>query len=258
MKFLLKWIVIGSTLTLVGFFGFLYINQDQMLLIPGHESFQNWKQDSRYTIDKLIIENGYKGIVVSPKNPLNTVIFFHGNAGTVNSRQYLLDPFLAKGFRIVLVEYPGFGERLGSSTISNVKQQALIDTKLLLGLYPQAIVMGESFGSGVAAQVTIQNPDNISQVILATPWKDLPSLVHEKIPGAGWVVKETYDSYEALKNVSNKVYILGAEHDELIPIHHAKKLYENLPGSHFILIESAGHNDWHQKMTKDQWDQIFH
>jgi hypothetical protein len=57
---------------------------------------------------------------------------------------------------------------------------------------------------------------------------------------------DKYDSIENLKSFRKKISVIGAEHDEILPIKHAVNLYNALPEGRkrMWIIKGAGHNDW--------------
>jgi len=60
------------------------------------------------------------------------------------------------------------------------------------------------------------------------------------------VLTDKYDSIGNLQAFKNKISVVGAERDEILPIKHAINLYNALPEGRkrMWIIKGAGHNDW--------------
>lgn len=231
--------------------GALYLAQDSLLLVPGPPSEP--RQNAALTPD-----GDYFGEVHEPSGPARgTVVFFHGNAGTVADRSYAGQPVRELGYRVVLVEYPGFGARKGSVDVGALGKRSVVDFDLVREAYPDQplIVAGESFGAGMAAAVAGARPAQVCAAVLHTPWNRLSDLVQEKLPmfPAGVLLKESYPSDRALQDYRGPVPIVGAELDTLIPVRHARTLARRHAGSTFDVVPGAGHNDWPAKVTVDDW-----
>lgn len=83
---------------------------------------------------------GYRG-VVSRKGPAGllkgTVVVFHGNGGPAVFRSAYIDALEARGFRVVLAEYPGYGGRPGElsekSLVADARLTVLLARKAFGG-----------------------------------------------------------------------------------------------------------------------------
>jgi pimeloyl-ACP methyl ester carboxylesterase len=99
----------------------------------------------------------------------------------------------------------------------------------------------------------------IDGIILITPWDTLLSVAKEHFP---WLpvrlfLKDKYDSIGNLKAFQGRIAIVGAEQDDIIPVHHAHALYQTLPGNKKIwTIKGAGHNDWVDRVGPSWWQTI--
>lgn len=189
-----------------------------------------------------------------------TILVFHGNAGTASDRTYYVQALAPLGYRVLLAEYPGYGARTGEPGETAIVNDAKETLRLAAARYGKPLyVLGESLGCGVAAQLAKQSPALIDGLILITPWDTLLSIAKEKFP---WLpvrllLTDSYDSMGNLKNFRGKTAVAGAERDEVIPIGHAKTLYESLPGPKKMwTIKSAGHNDWPDLVSPRWWREV--
>jgi hypothetical protein len=120
--------------------------------------------------------------------------------------------------------------------------------------------LGESLGCGVAASVVKQTTTPIAGLILITPWDTLAAVAKSLFPflPVKLVLTDQYDSIENLKKFQKNIAVVGAEQDEILPIKHARHLYENLPEGRKRLwvIRGAGHNDWPSYADASLWKEM--
>jgi esterase/lipase len=69
---------------------------------------------------------------------------------------------------------------------------------------------------------------------------------------------DKYDSIENLKSFKNKISVIGAQRDEILPIKHAVNLYNALPEGRkrMWIIKGAGHNNWPMYADKSLWKEM--
>ena len=193
----------------------------------------------------------YQGLVAvhEAPTPNGTIVLFHGNGGTAFDRGFYLKPFMELGFRIILAEYPKYGGRLGKVGEKSFVADGLETVRLAYEQYGEPLyLLGESLGCGIAAAIVKQTSVPISGIILITPWDTLASVAKSIFPflPVKLVLTDKYDSIENLKSFKKKIFVIGAERDEILPIKHAINLYNALPEGKkkMWIIEGAGHNDW--------------
>jgi pimeloyl-ACP methyl ester carboxylesterase len=193
----------------------------------------------------------YHGLISAQEAPApnGTIVLFHGNGGTAADRGFYFAPFIGLGFRVILAEYPKYGGRPGKVGEKPFVTAGLKTVQLAYEQYKEPIyLVGESLGCGVTAAVAKQTSVPIAGIILITPWDTLASVAKSLFPflPVKLVLTDKYDSIENLKSFKNKISVVGAEQDEILPIKHAVNLYNALPEGRkrMWIIKGAGHNDW--------------
>jgi pimeloyl-ACP methyl ester carboxylesterase len=193
----------------------------------------------------------YQGLIAAKEAlaPNGTIVLFHGNGGTAADRCFYLEPFMELGFRVILAEYPKYGGRPGKVGEKPFVAAGLETVRIAYEQYKEPLyLVGESLGCGVAAAVAKQASLPIAGIILITPWDTLASVAKSIFPflPVKLVLTDKYDSIENLKSFKNKISVIGAERDEILPIKHAINLYNALPEGRkrIWIIKGAGHNDW--------------
>ncbi|MEN6637681.1 MAG: alpha/beta hydrolase [Smithella sp.] len=234
--------------------------------------FLYFPNDERPTEAMLAAENmafwpkagaDYRGFVSAGDAPApsGTIVLFHGNGGTAFDRVFYRDPLANLGFRILLAEYPQYGGRPGKVGEKPFVADGLETVRLAYEQYGEPLyLLGESLGCGVAAAVAKQTTVPVSGIILITPWDTLASVAKSLFPflPVKLVLTDKYDSIENLSKFPRNIAVVGAEHDEILPIKHAHNLYANLSEGkkRMWVIRGAGHNDWPYNANDSLWKEM--
>lgn len=222
---------------------FLYFPEPQWPTAQAleYENMKLWQASDR----------DYQGLISAKEAPApnGTLVLFHGNGGTALDRGFYMKPFVELGFRVILAEYPLYGGRPGNVGEKPFVADGLETVRLAHEQYGEPLyLVGESLGCGVAAAVAKQTSLPIAGIILITPWDTLASVAKSLFPflPVKLVLTDKYDSIENLQSFKNKIAVMGAERDEILPIKHAVNLYNALPEGRkkMWIIKGAGHNDW--------------
>ena len=203
-------------------------------------------------------------IVAEPREPAptrGTVVVFHGNAGNARDRGYYPMALEPRGYRVVLAEYPGYGGRDGelgeASFVADGRETA---RRALAEFGGPLWLWGESLGAGVATAVAADEALPVAGVALITPWDNLPDLaqaLYWYLP-ARWLLRDRYDNRVNLNQYPGPVAILIAEHDEIIPPRHSRRLYEALrEPKRLWVFPDASHNTWPAHPAASWWDEVL-
>jgi uncharacterized protein len=191
-----------------------------------------------------------------------TVMVFHGNGGAASDRLYYTRALAPLGYRVLLMEYPGYGGRAGklseASFIADAKQSIAIAHR---SLGAPLFLWGESLGAGVVAALAADSTLPIAGVALITPWDSLTRLaqrIYWFLP-VGWLVRDRYDSVHNLQAYDKPVAVLVAKRDEIIPQAHGLRLYDALQSPHKKLwvFEQGGHNNWPRLPQEAWWQEVM-
>lgn len=204
----------------------------------------------------------FRGFVATNEgNPSNgTVIVFHGNAGRASDRAFYINELAVLGYRVILAEYPGYGGRLGNLGEKAFVADGLETVRLAYGQYGGPLfLLGESQGCGVAAAIAKETTIKLSGIVMITPWDTLLAVAQSRMPflPVRLLLKDKYNSISNLRSFAGRIAIVGAGEDEIIPIKHARKLMDSLPGAGMWIIPGAGHNDWPSHTSTQWWQEIM-
>ena len=113
-----------------------------------------------------------------------TVVFVHGNAGSVDDFSYRAIRMLCGEFKILALDRPGHGksERLSKDSARLESQARLLhDTLNLLGV-KRPILVGHSWGGSLALAYALNYPNDVSSLVLLAP-----AAYTEDEPTGGWM-----------------------------------------------------------------------
>lgn len=194
-------------------------------------------------------------------DPHRPLLILHGNAGYALHRLWLVE--LVREVsptplpKIYILEYPGYGDRVGSPGEAMFTRAAC---EALATLADRAVVLGESIGTGVAAQAAARCPDRIRSLILLTPFDSLTNVAafHYPYLPVNWLMEDHFDSKAGLARFSKRVAVLVAEEDEVTPAPGGLLLYESIPSPKRLWkISGARHNDAAALLSRQQWREIL-
>jgi hypothetical protein len=237
----------------------LYFAQDRLVLFPGRDDPQAaFAAEHDFELSRWTTAGNYRGLVAEPRSvPIKgTILVFHGNALSVNYRLFIAANLTPLGYRVALAEYPGYGGRDGVATVRALMASAEDDYRVAAHTWPGTmILLSESFGGGLVAQIARRHGREIAGLILITPWDSLAALAQEKfrIFPAAWLLHERLDSVAALAGFTRPVVVAAAENDEVIPASHAEALAARLADATFFLMRGAAHNTWPQFVASENW-----
>lgn len=184
-----------------------------------------------------------------PKPGRRTLLYFHGNAGALDTRAERIARYAAEGLGIFIMTYRGFAGSSGSPSEdvnvadANLAYQTLVE----LGLSPaDVVVYGESLGTGVAVQLAAVRP--VGGLVLEAPYTSMPDLaaLHYPLlalPGRIFM-RNRYDTRRHIVSVTAPLLIIHGEADGIIPVEMGREIHA-LAGSPKTIhtFPGAGHAD---------------
>ncbi len=183
-------------------------------------------------------------VILPPAKRPPVVIYFGGNAEEMSAEAIYADHY--SGHALALINYRGYGRSEGRPGEKALFSDALEIYDTLTrrdDLDPSRILLhGRSLGSGVAVYLAAQRP--VHAVILTTPFDSVRALAKEAFP---WlpvrlILRHPFDSLSRAPQLHAPLLCLVAEHDEVIPPYHAKRLFEAWAGPKTWREFAAGHN----------------
>jgi len=162
-------------------------------------------------------------------NNYKTILFLHGNAGSLENRIHKINHFKDMNVNFLLVAWRGFSGNKGVPTEKGLYEDAQSAVRWLKSKGVREnniIVYGESLGTGVATEIA-QNK-NFAGVILESPFTSMIDAGKDKysyLP-VRLLLKDRYESNKKIKNINSPILIMHGKVDNIVPFHMGKKMYE--------------------------------
>ncbi|TAF56202.1 MAG: alpha/beta fold hydrolase [Sphingobacteriia bacterium] len=246
-----KWLlplVLGYCLLGLGFYGL----QDFFLLHPTPlADGESWGPAPPHTVFTMVMDADTH-IEVADFRPADTslekglVLYFHGNRQHIGHYADRVPALTQAGFRVWMMDYPGFGHSTGKFSEPLVNNIALQLYKRARVFYaPQNIVLfGRSLGTGIAAQLAAKR--DCRSLVLETPYPDIASLFRPwfSIYPLHRMLHFQFPTKAYLPQVTAPILIVHGESDGVIPLSKAEQLRPLLKAQdQFVVIPGGSHND---------------
>ena len=210
----------------------IYIFQRKLLYHPNINSYlkgdgliHSFKNINIRTEDNINLKGWLH--LKDPKK--KTILFFHGNAGTLDNRIYKLNFLGNLDVNFLIIAWRGYSGSSGKPSEFGLYQDAKSALNWLnsKGITDDKIVLyGESLGTSVAIEVG-QNRD-FAGVILETPFTsmvDVGKTVYPFVP-VSLLLKDKYESDKKIKNIKSPILIMHGEVDKIVPFWMGEKIYQ--------------------------------
>lgn len=211
---------------------------------PDINSYDNINIQFKY--EKIKIPST-EGIVLNSwysfKNPnYKTLVFFHGNAGSLNNRIYKLNKINELNLNFLIVSWRGFSGNQGKPTETGLYQDARNTIKWLeqKGITKNNIILyGESLGTGVALELA--KSSMYAGVILESPYTSMVEMAQKIYPflPAFILVRDRFDSQLKIKKNISPTLIMHGEMDTLVPVRMGKKLFQEANNPKYSYFPSS-------------------
>ena len=211
---------------------FLYFYQRNLLYHPNENNYSEDKisvdiENVRIKTSDIIELLGW----YHEKNlkDFKTLIFFHGNAGSLENRIHKLNHFRDMNINFLIIAWRGFSGNNGNPSEQGLYEdgKSAIDWLIKKGVSEKNLILyGESLGTGVATHLA-QNK-NFAGVILETPFTSMVDAAKKFYPyiPVKLLLKDKFENYKKIKNINSPILIMHGEVDQLVPFSMGKKIYE--------------------------------
>tara|TARA_B100000029_G_scaffold273994_1_gene268762 strand:+ start:1180 stop:2016 length:837 start_codon:yes stop_codon:yes gene_type:complete len=209
-----------------------YLFQRNLLYHPGENNY--FGDQLLVSVEKVKIKTKDNIELLSwyhtkNNNDYKTILFLHGNAGTLENRIHKINHFRDMNINFLLVAWRGFSGNKGKPTEENLYEDARSAVKWLesKGIKENNIIIyGESLGTGIATEIA-QNK-NFAGVILESPFTSMIEAAKNKYPylPVKFLLKDKYESNKKIKNIQSPILIMHGKVDNIVPFYMGKKMYE--------------------------------
>ena len=172
-----------------------------------------------------------------------TILFFHGNAGSLENRTYKLNHLKSLNLNFLIIAWRGFSGNKGKPNEMGLYEDAASAIKWLKtkGIEEKNIILyGESLGTGVVVEIA-QNK-NYAGVILESPFTSMVNLGKKYYPffPVSFLLKDKFESYKKITDISVPVLIIHGKVDRIVPYAMGEKMYELANKPKFFYSQEYG------------------
>ena len=158
-----------------------------------------------------------------------TVLFFHGNAGSLENRIHKLNHFHKMNVNFLIIAWRGFSGNKGKPSEEGLYKDGRSGINWLVrkGVKEENIIIyGESLGTGIATEVAQGN--SFAGVILESPFTSMIDAGASKYPifPIRLLLKDKYESNKKIKNIRSPILVMHGVEDKIVPFYMGKKIFE--------------------------------
>ena len=169
------------------------------------------------------------------------VIYFGGNAEEVS---WMLDQLKSRASTAawLLVDYRGYGASGGTPSEEALVGDALAWYDHAAKNATRIYAFGRSLGSGVAVRMAAER--RVDGLVLVAPYDSMTAVGRHHYPllPVGLLLKHRFDSAALAPKITTPLLCIAASHDEVIPVQHARRLYEAWAGPKRWVELPVNHN----------------
>ena len=175
------------------------------------------------------------------------ILYFHGNAGTLDDRADKVRPYLDAGYGVMLVTYrynAGAGGRPSEDNLVTDARTALNALRDRDIDAARIVAYGESLGTGLAVRLASEH--RFKAVVLEAPYSsitDVAASVYWYVP-VRWLLKDSFDSTARIADIGAPLLIVHGGLDNVIEPRFAQKLFgAAVDPKRLIMIDEAHHTN---------------
>ena len=176
-----------------------------------------------------------------------TLIWCHGNAGSLLNRAAEFRELMAAGFDVLLFDYRGYGNSEGSPSAEGVKRDALAVFDFLKGRgvpEDRIVAYGRSIGSGPASFLANRRP--LAGLVLVQPFTSLKAMAKHAYPflPVGLLLFERLDNAAELARYEGPLLVMHGDRDDIVPFAMGKALHDGAmtKDKTFVPLAGGDHN----------------
>ena len=209
----------------------IYVNQRKLLYLPSENNYLddpinfNYKEVFIESEKNILLKSWFSFSDTNKK----TILFFHGNAGTLDARIYKLNELKKINTNFLIISWRGFSGNNGKPTEQGLYKDAQKAVEWLekKGINKKNIILyGESLGTGIAIELATK--DEYSGIILESPYTSMIDMGKRFYPflPISILQKDKYNSLKKLNMIKSPILVLHGKSDTLVPFYMGKKIYD--------------------------------
>ncbi|MFA7231521.1 MAG: alpha/beta hydrolase [Victivallaceae bacterium] len=228
----------------------LYIFQKHFVFQPGKTIFATPKDvgiDFEDIWLKTSDDIALNCWLVPAANAEYTVLFCHGNGGSLAHRIGTIELFHQLGVNFFVFDYRGYGKSGGHVSEKGLYKDSetawnyLTETRKIPA--EKIIVVGRSLGGAMAARLAAQK--NPGGLILESAFLSIPEMGRDIYPffPVAFLAKYKFPTVDFLKKTQCPALVVATANDEIVKFRHGKALFDAAPTQKTFLELSSSHDE---------------
>ncbi len=208
----------------------IYFSQRSLMYHPSENNYLDENQ-LNHKVEKIKItsDDELNSWYYKKNENFKTLLFFHGNAGSLENRIYKLNDLSKLDLNYLIVAYRGFSGNKGSPSEQGLYKDARA-AKYWLNLNnisdQNIIVYGESLGTAVA--IDLAKDHKFAGIILESPFTSMLKLSRKYyawLP-TGLLLKDKYETDKKINKVFSPILFLHGRKDKIVPFEMGENLFK--------------------------------
>lgn len=216
-----------------------------------------------YTAITLTTSDGERlsAWLLEPAQPRADIVYFHGNGGNLSIWLPVFAELFLQGFRVLAVDYRGYGLSTGTPTEEGVYRDAAAAVRYAAAHRSPGrplVFWGRSLGVSIAAFATSAvTPDAL---VLESGFPDKASVVRDQPVLRALNVFGAYrfPAVELLRGFQKPVLVMHGDADRIIPFALGEELFDRIGApKEFVRVSGADHNDFFAPDDQAYWAPVL-
>jgi len=198
---------------------------------------------------------------LDPQRPIADIVYFHGNGGNLSLWLPVLASLYRLNYRVLAVDYRGYGLSTGSPTEAGVYLDAEATVRHAARDRASGrplVFWGRSLGAAIAASATrVVVPDGL---VLESGFPDKAAVIRAQPVLRALNVFGSYRfaTVELLDGFARPVLVMHGDRDSIVPFQLGRELFAGLSApKQFVAIKGADHNDFFDENRREYWDPVI-
>jgi uncharacterized protein len=173
------------------------------------------------------------------------ILYLHGNAANLRSRESRLKALADLGFSILAIDWRGYGSSTGRPSEDGllIDAETAYDWLVQRVDHSQIVVLAESIGTGIGVKLAAKR--KVRALVLEAPYFSTVDLAQKYlpfIPVAAFML-DPLRSDLWIRDIHTNLLIQHGKRDRLIPFSQGERLYAIAPEPKRLIAYPLGHHD---------------
>lgn len=247
-KFLTGTLKVLSILLVIILVSF-YLGQEKLIFHP-HQLAKDYQYEFSLNFEEINIkmedDQILNGVLFPCENSKGLVFYLHGNAGSINNCENVVQTFTNLNYDLFVLDYRGFGKSEGSIRSQNqIYSDVQTAYTFLLERYQEEeiIVLGYSIGTGIATHLAANNQPKL--LLLQAPYFNLSDMMTRYYPYLPtFLLKYKFPINDLITSCKMPVVVFHGTDDRVIPYESSIMLQDLMKeNDQLITLEGVGHGN---------------